>query len=293
MWKISSIDSLQKITVMRNKIYCCGILLLSACSLQTQDSSNPVYFVADANYEFEKIGEIPVPDGYSRISVEEGSFGEWLRKIKLKKDNRVFLFNGSLKSNQSAQFAVLDMPVGNKDLQQCADAIMRLNAEYNFSRKDFNAISFHATDGTLISFNEWINGKRFKLSGSKLVSFFITDKSFDIRNDFENYLETVFSYAGTTSLANELKPVRDISDIEPGNVFIKPGFPGHAMLVADVAVNGKGEKIFLLGQGYMPAQDIHLVKNPANEDVNPWYKTEDVIVTPEWTFTSHQLKKQQ
>ena len=34
------------------------------------------------------------------------------------------------------------------------------------------------------------------------------------------------------------------------------------MIVADVAFNKKGEKIFILAQGYMPAQDIHIVKNP-------------------------------
>ena len=284
-------DSFLKITVMRNKILCCGMLLLSACTLQTQDSSNPIHSVAYPNEQFDKIGEIPVPKGFARITVQAGSFGEWLRMIKLKKDSRVFLYNGSLKSNQSAQFAVLDMPVGNKDMQQCADAIMRLNAEYAFARNDFNAISFHATDGTLISFAEWRNGKRYKPAGNKLISFYTNSQPPALRSDFENYLETVFTYAGTTSLSRELTAVNDVSDIEAGNVFVKPGFPGHAMIVVNVAENNKGEKLFMLTQSYMPAQDIHLVKNPANENGDPWYKTGDVIVTPEWTFTSEQLKK--
>lgn len=286
-------DSFLKITVMRNKIFCCGMLLLSACTLQTQDANSPIHVEAGVNKHFEKIGEIPVPDGYSRVEVKKESFGEWLRMINLKKDNRVFLYNGSLKSNQSAQFAVLDMPVGNRDLQQCADAVMRLNAEYLLSINDLNAICFHATDGTLLSFTEWRKGKRYKLAGNKLVPFFVNNQLSKLRSDFENYLETVFTYAGTTSLSRELITVNNISDIEPGYVFIKPGFPGHAMIVVDVAENNKGEKLFMLAQSYMPAQDIHLVKNPANEDGNPWYRTGDVIATPEWTFTSGQLKKKQ
>jgi len=38
----------------------------------------------------------------------------------------VFLYNGKIKQNQQAQFAVLDIGIGNKDLQQCADIILRL-----------------------------------------------------------------------------------------------------------------------------------------------------------------------
>jgi len=35
---------------------------------------------------------------------------------------------------------VLDVRVGNKNLQQCADAIMRLRAEYLFQQQWYNAI---------------------------------------------------------------------------------------------------------------------------------------------------------
>jgi len=276
---------------MRNKLFASALLLLTACRLQTQENQNAVHNVADATIKYKSIGDIPVPTGYERVTVEQGSFGDWLRAITLKKDNRVFLYNGALKENQKAQFAVLDIPVGNKDLQQCADAVMRLNAEYNFSKNDFAAIAYHATDGTLLSFADWRNGKRFKLSGNRLQPYFITGKFINARAELESYLETVFSYAGTTSLAAELKAVRDISDMQAGDVFVKPGFPGHAMLVADVAINKEGEKIFMLVQSYMPAQDIHLVKNPANDEGNPWYKINNVVQTPEWTFRSDQLKE--
>lgn len=35
------------------------------------------------------------------------------------------MYNVAEKQNQQAQFAVLDISVGNKNLQQCADAVMR------------------------------------------------------------------------------------------------------------------------------------------------------------------------
>ena len=33
----------------------------------------------------------------------------------------------------------------------------------------------------------------------------------------------------------------------------------------DVAINGQGENIFMLAQGLMPAQSMHVVKNPGDE----------------------------
>jgi uncharacterized protein DUF4846 len=67
--------------------------------------------------------------------VVNGSLAAWLRRIKLKKDSRVHLYNGRLKKNQLAQFAVLDVMMSKGDLQQCADAIMRLRVRVFFQPK--------------------------------------------------------------------------------------------------------------------------------------------------------------
>ncbi len=53
---------------------------------------------------------------------------------------------------------------------------------------------------------------------------------------FRKYMDYVFAYAGTYSLERELKPV-PLASLQIGDVFIKGGFPGHAVLVADVAEN--------------------------------------------------------
>ena len=75
--------------------------------------------------------------------------------------------------------------------------------------------------------------------------------------------------------------------MEIGDVFVKGGFPGHAVLVADMIENAQtGEKRFLLIQSYMPAQEMHVLKNPASPDGLPWYPAAFAgdLVTPEWTF---------
>jgi len=219
------------------------------------------------NLQPSRVDSIPIPSGYSRIPLGVESFGNWLRGVKLKKDNRVFLFNGQLKSNQRAQYAVLDISVGEKDLQQCADAVMRLRAEYLFSRKQYDSIWFRDNESGIY---RWKNGAD--------------------RTGWTSYLERVFGMCGTASLEKQLRGIRPLKSVQPGDVLIKGGFPGHAMIVMDVIVNKAGDRKFLLAQSYMPAQDIHIVKNPAADD--PWYEVneEQSIRTPEWTFETRQLK---
>ena len=107
-----------------------------------------------------------------------------------------------------------------------------------------------------------------------------------------NFLERVFINCGTYTVDEMTRQVK-IDDIEPGDVFVKAGSPGHAMIVVDVATNKTtGEKIYLLAQSYMPAQDMHIVINPNDQNLSPWYKVSDVekIVTPGWVFDVAQLK---
>ena len=213
--------------------------------------------------------EIPPPEGYKRVDAGVASFGEWLRNIHLKTDNRVYLYNGKLKRRQSAQFAVMDISVGDKDLQQCADAVMRLRAEYLFAVEKYNEIVFKDN-----------NGKSYKWNGGN-------DKT-----AFRKYLENVFAWCGTASLEKQLNAAGNIRDMKTGDVFVKGGFPGHAMIVVDMAENSEGKKVYMLAQSYMPAQDIHIVKNPVDDELSPWYKLDDTedIITPEWDFKKDQLK---
>ena len=217
------------------------------------------------------VADIPLPDGFKRNSYAEKSFATWLRKISINKDTRVYLYNGQLKQNQQAQYAVLNVPVGNKDLQQCADAVMRLRASYLYDQKRYADIAFSDN-----------NGKSYVCPGP-------VDS---IR--FEHYLEKVYSYCGTLSLEKQLHPVSDFSLLQPGDVLIKGGSPGHCVMVMDIAVNSSGKTIYLLAQSYMPAQNIHLLKNPMDSELSPWYELKNdnsFIYTPEWTFAPRQLRR--
>lgn len=235
---------------------------------------------------------ISLPDGYERISVQEGSFAHWLRNLPLKPGKPpVFLYDGSEKVDQTVHHAIIDIDIGESDLQQCADAIIRLKGEYLYSLKKFKDIHFNFTSGDNASFIEWSNGYRPVVKNNKVC----WKKSDEIDNSYKNfkkYLNTVFMFSGTYSLKKEMKK-RSLENMQIGDIFIQGGFPGHAVIVVDMAVNKKNEKkIFLIAQSYMPAQDIHVLINPGCQNLSPWYELdfEGELVTPEWIFEKSDLR---
>lgn len=63
-----------------------------------------------------KVSDIPPPAGFFRKKTDSTTFGAWLRQVKLKNDKTVYLYNGTIKRNQHAQYAVLDIRTGKKRL---------------------------------------------------------------------------------------------------------------------------------------------------------------------------------
>ncbi len=247
------------------------------------------------NYDQEEsvLNLIKPPAGYSRLIDSACTFGNWLRYLPLSKDNSVYLYSGEQKGNQNAQFKVINIDVGTKDLQQCADAVMRLRAEYLYSTSQSNKIHFNYTNGVNISYSKWSSGSYPYLKSNKVV-WGASSSNNKTYSSFRKYMDNIFMYAGTASLSKEMIAV-EFDKIKIGDVLIKGGFPGHAVIVLDVAINFETkEKCFLLAQSYMPAQNIHILKNPRNNDNSPWYFVKDYvdyIETPEWDFTTTQLKR--
>jgi len=234
----------------------------------------------------------PVPEGYERTIEAEGSFGEYMRHFPLKEHGSpVLLYDGDEKWNQSAHAAVFDMDVENRDLQQCTDSIMRVYAEYFWQKKAYDKIQFHLTNGFLMDYPSWRAGKRIQVSGNNVqwVTSAGEDASYE---NFRAYFRQIMNYAGTLSLDAESRPV-ELLEMKIGDMFLTGGSPGHCVLVVDMAVNDAGQTCFLLAQGYMPAQEFHVLNNPADPDC-PWYFTEELtwpFWTPEYVFEEGSLKR--
>jgi hypothetical protein len=218
-----------------------------------------------------------LPDGFSSAPMNPNSWGNYLRNLPLKPDGSdVLTYSGAAKANHQTYLAVVNLPIGTKDLHQCADAVMRLRAEYLFSQAKFNEIAFRQASGKTISYTTWLAGKT------------------PGKTNLWTYLETVFNTCNTTSLKQQLvsKPLETLAI---GDVFITgppPGHShGHAIIVVDKCVDKNGKVKFMLAQSYMPAQEIQILDNPSNPGC-PWYDLDfgTTLDTPEWDFSASQLK---
>jgi len=188
-----------------------------------------------------KISDIPTPRGYSRVACEEGSMGEWLRNLPLRKAGTpVYLYTGGLARMQWLSYAVLDLPLLSNN-EQCADACMRLRAEYLYSQGRYLKINFQTVKRSPMPY----------LGGAS-------------RKAFEKYMRDVYGLCNTASLYRSLDQ-RPLSEVQPGDVLVYPARKGrkygHAVMVVDVAKNKKGEIMIMCAEGNTPARDLHIVRN--------------------------------
>jgi hypothetical protein len=110
---------------------------------------------------------IAPPGTATRVPVRRGSIAEWLRFLPLLEGRPpVLLYNGREKNNQTAQHAVVELDVGRRNLQQCADAVIRLRAEYLYSRGLDRRIKFRYTSGDWVGFSRRQRGERPVVRGN-------------------------------------------------------------------------------------------------------------------------------
>ena len=235
---------------------------------------------------------ILTPKGYKRIKAKKGSFEAFLRNYRLKPDGSpVLLCNGSEKGNQSAHIAVFKLPIESEDLQQCADSIMRVYGEYYYDKKAYNKITFPLGNGFIADFDKWRKGYSISVSGNKIAWVYSSknDSSYD---SFKRFMRIVFAYSGTLNMDYSSKKIK-LSEARVGDIFIRGGSPGHVVMIADICKNAKGKKAYLLAQGYLPAQEFQLLRNPLHED-DPWYYEEEIkypLRTPEYSFEKGSLRR--
>jgi len=202
----------------------------------------------------------------------------------------VLLHTGEVSALSGYHAAVLCIDVGKRDLQQCADAALRLRCEYLFAAGEYDRINYHLTNGDLFSYTEYRDGYRLEVDGNKTEMVKKADYD-DSYATFRKYLDVLFNYASTRSLRPESAPVA-LNEMRVGDIFIISGRPGHCVIVMDLCENEVGGKAFLLGQSSMPAQQIHILNNPNTG--NPWFYVSDIVFPyrlANWEYDEESLRR--
>jgi len=232
---------------------------------------------------------IKAPEGYTKVSKTSDSFSSYISNFKLKAIGaKVINYDGNPYFYQAGHIGVLEVPVPSNGLQQCADALIRLRAAYLWEQGKQETIAFNFTSGHRCSWIKYAQGYRPKVNGNK-VTFIKTAGEDHSKTNFYKYLNLIFTYSGTQSLFDELPKIGSKKDLKIGDMLIYPGFPGHVMMIVDIAENTQGDRLFAFAQGNTPAQSVHIIKN-IDTTLSPWYDIDFNdrvhLETPIYTFST-------
>ena len=156
-----------------------------------------------------------------------------------------------------AAVAALDVGVG--DLQQCADSVIRLHAEWLFAagtaRRQLprGVGRGHALRALGARASGWSpHGLGFTWSSSARA-----DAG---HASYRRWLDAVFTYANTGSLARDGEPVAPAESPPRATSWCSRAARATPCSVLDLARAPDGRRALLLGQGYMPAQSFHVLR---------------------------------
>jgi len=222
---------------------------------------------------------LTTPPGYERVKLESGSFGAWLRDLPLAAPNTpVKNHKGELVHPADNDYlaAVIAIDVGSIDLQQSPDVAIRLHAEWLWSEGDRN-MSYLGATGLDMPLSRWTKGQRLIASGPQVFWAQQAKPSEPDHAELRRYLDGVFTWANSTSLAQQAKLVEP-DDIRPGDFFLHTGSPGHALVILDIA-HKENRKLALFAQALNPAENVHVLR-PGR--ATAWFsiRAGEPIVTP-------------
>jgi hypothetical protein len=254
------------------------MLLFTSCNLQ----------MADRGIHPEAVNTmVAKEERYTTTAYKQGSWLYFLQHLPVR-EGLVLDYQGNPVADQAKAAMIVNYDVGNKNLQQCADALIRLRAEYLFAVQRYHDITFQFTSGHRFAFEAYCKGMRPVINGNQVSFSHLSAGCEPSHAALRRYLDIVYAYAGTISLSRELHPV---SEITVGTVIITAGSPGHCSIVVDESTTGAGEKVYKLAESFMPAQSIYILRNTKDPGMGSWYplKKGITIETASYIFENYKL----
>ncbi len=236
------------------------------------------------------------PEGFIRTPLPSFSYQAYLQSLAIKNaDAKVMRFDGNEKKFECYS-AVLDVELLDKDLMHGEHYIQLLRANYLFNHSKYDMISFHYDDNRSLSYAQWADGYRYVWQDSLYVldSIAIPNSS---EVSFIKYMNEIYENSTAIGLSHDTE-LLEVSKLSIGDVLVQPedlDHKGHAVLVLDMVVNPEtGEKLYLFAQGYMPAQNMHILHNPYEPEISPWFRVQEdalYVATPQWTFRKKHVRR--
>ena len=141
------------------------------------------------------IGDIPVPEEYTRIFSEKVSFADWIRRLPLKPPNspvQDFRNNIFKSKDDTTVAAVINWSINGKRLEQCMDILVRFYAEYLWEKQKQEKLRLPLPGNKLLYWQDWQKGYRPKFKGIN-YEFIKSEKYNSSKTNYEKYLNLIFA----------------------------------------------------------------------------------------------------
>lgn len=178
-------------------------------------------------------------------------------------------------------------------MQQSSDSMIRLYAEYLYSKGRYTDIAFNllTTPAFKCDFDTWSKGGRLdlsKINEGNQISWCLDHSGNCGHKDvelgtsagtFRYYLQNVMMYSDTSSLVTNMSKIPAVQDAAIGDMIVYADPQQAPAIIVDLAVNAAdGSKMYLMARGGSPACEIYIVRNESNADINPWHKLSEFPV---------------
>lgn len=217
--------------------------------------------IFDDTFSQSTIEEISLPSkDFYRVNIINNSFSDFLRKLPLKKTgSHVLNYRGGVfKSGGDTSVAsVVDMDVTGRRLEQCMDILVRLYAEYLWGKEQVGNFNLPLPGGYWLEWQKWKTGFRPVFKGIN-VFWSRSSQPDSSHQSFRTFLNTVYSESHTQQFYHAYQPI-ERREVQIGDIIIKKGTKGHAIMIVDLVKNERGQMMALIGNGDTPACQLFLL----------------------------------
>ena len=154
------------------------LILLLACSSSSKETTLEIKdnnTLIDSS-QISIISRFNPPKNFETVTSDSSSFGFYLQHLPLRPiDEKVKYYSGDTKPMGNTYCSVVDMEIDPVDLQQCADAVMRLRGEYLYHQKKYSSIHFNfLSDGKPRYFNDYAKGDYSYVKFRKYMKYILS-----------------------------------------------------------------------------------------------------------------------
>lgn len=197
----------------------------------------------------EVIFSLPVPSGYVRQEYSDTSYSAWIQKLPIKDSDEIDKYDGTHAISSFYNImAVVNIPLlFRADIEQCADWGFRFWTDFHQQTGRTNRLYLFD-----------YNGRRYYFRDSKQT--------------LKMFLKRAMVNANSHSLKAGCQSI-DTFDLRPGDMVIQNEScgVGHVSIIMDVCRNKSGKRRYLIGYGFMPAQQFHIEKADNEQGQAGWF----------------------